>query len=92
MVKKVVEKVKKDQENIARRALIEDLFADFNRSRTEVYKMNFFRGIFFGFGSVLGATLVVAMIAYLLAILAQHIPPLHDFFQAISQAIQPRQQ
>lgn len=90
MVKKIVEKVKQDQENEARRAVLEDLFFDFNRKRAQVYKMNFFRGIFFGVGSVLGGTLVVALLVWLLSSLAQFIPPLHDFFTGISHTIESR--
>lgn len=88
MVKKVAKKVVQDQENGARRALIEDLFVDFNRKQSTVYKINFFRGIFFGVGSVLGGTLVVAILVWLLATLAQYIPPLHDFLDGIVKTIQ----
>lgn len=90
MVKKIAKKVQQDQENEARRAIMEDLFVDFNRSRSQVYKMNFFRGIFFGVGSVLGGTIVVALLVWLLSVLAQHIPPLHDFFNGISRTIESR--
>jgi hypothetical protein len=68
-IKKVVKKVKSDNEAGARRKLIEELFYDLHRSRQQVYWMNFFRGIFFGVGSVLGATLVVALIVWLLSLL-----------------------
>lgn len=50
----------------ARAALIEDLFYDFNQRKSRVFMMNFFRGIFFGVGSVIGATIVVALIISLL--------------------------
>jgi len=64
---KLVTKVKKDNENGARKSVIEDLFHDFNRSRAQVYKINFIRGLFFGFGSVIGGTLVVGIIVWLLS-------------------------
>ncbi len=63
---KIVSKVKRDNENGARRGILEDLFYDFNRSRAQVYKINFLRGLFFGFGSVIGGTVVVAIIVWLL--------------------------
>ncbi len=90
MVKKLAQKVKRDQENDARRTVLEDLFVDFNRSRAQVYKMNFFRGIFFGVGSVLGGTIVVALLVWLLSLLGNYIPPLHDFFTGVSQTIESR--
>lgn len=88
MVKKLVQKAKKDQEKGARQTLLEELFNDFNRSRVEVYKLNFFRGIFFGLGSVLGGTIVVALLIWILSMVAQHIPPLHDAVDGISQTIE----
>ncbi len=90
MVKKIAQKVKRDQENDARRTVLEDLFVDFNRSQAQVYKMNFFRGIFFGVGSVLGGTIVVALLVWLLSLLGNYIPPLHDFFTGVSQTIESR--
>lgn len=60
-------KIKKDNEKGARKAVLEDLFYDFNRNRAQIYKMNFFRGIFFGLGSVIGGTIVVAIFAWALS-------------------------
>jgi hypothetical protein len=64
---KLVSKVKTDNENGARKSVIEDLFYDLNRSRAQVYRINFVRGLFFGFGSVIGGTLVVGIIVWLLS-------------------------
>lgn len=50
----------------ARAAVIEDLFYDFNQKRSRVYLTNFIRGMFFGVGSVLGATVLVAFLLWLL--------------------------
>jgi hypothetical protein len=66
---RLVRKVKKDNENGARKSTIEELFYDFNRSRVQIYKMNFVRGIFFGLGSVLGGTVVIALLLWLLSFL-----------------------
>lgn len=68
--KKVIQKAKAEAEFGARRAVLEDLFYDFHSSRRRVYTMNFFRGIFFGVGSVIGGTLVVALIIGVLSWLA----------------------
>jgi len=68
MAKKgVSEKIKSDNERGARQSLIEDLFYDFHRSRAQVYWMNFVRGIFFGLGTVLGGTVLIALLVWLLS-------------------------
>jgi hypothetical protein len=67
MAKKVAEKIKSDNERGARQAVIEDLFYDFHRSRAQIYWMNFVRGIFFGLGSVLGGTVLIALLIWLLS-------------------------
>lgn len=83
MVKKVAAKVKKDNEVGARRAILEDLFYDFHSTRRQVYAMNFVRGLFFGVGSVLGGTLVIAIIAWLLSLLTDIPGGIGDFIQYI---------
>jgi hypothetical protein len=90
-VKKVVKKVKEDNEAGARRAILEELFYDFHRSRRQVYLMNFFRGIFFGFGSILGGTLVIALVVWLLSLLADIPGGIGDFIQYIVDTVQNSQ-
>lgn len=80
--------VKEGNERGARRALLEELFYDFNRSRAQVYKMNFVRGLMMGIGTVIGGTLGVALILWALSMLAQVVPPLGDFFHGVSQTIE----
>lgn len=87
-VKKVVQKVKKDNEAGARRAILEDLFYDFNSSRKQVFAMNFFRGIFFGLGSVLGGTIVIALIVWILSLLADIPGGVGDFIQYVVDVVQ----
>jgi hypothetical protein len=41
----------------AGRALLEDLFEDYYKHRKRLYFMNLVRGLFFGFGSVIGGTI-----------------------------------
>lgn len=92
-VKKAKEKIAKDNERGARQSLIEDLFYDFHRTRKEVYTMNFIRGIFFGFGSVLGGTLLIALLIWILGLLGSVIdiiPPLANFIDSIINAMQNR--
>lgn len=89
-VKKLTEKSTRDNENAARKAVMEDLFYDFNASRAQIYKMNFFRGIFFGLGSVLGGTIVVALLIWLLSLISGFFPPLENFFDGVTDTIQAK--
>jgi len=88
LIKKLKHKLAKDNERAARLTVLEDLFYDFNRSRAEVYKMNFVRGIFFGLGSVLGGTVVITIMVWILSFFIQ-IPgigqPLEQFQQSIQE-------
>lgn len=88
--KKVTSHIKKNNERDARENFLEDLFYDFHRNRVQIYKMNFVRGVFFGFGSVLGGTIVVALLIWLLGAFASVFPPVDDFFNGISDEIQQR--
>ncbi len=89
-MKRLFKKMKKDNENGSRKALIEELFVDFNKSRTEVYSMNFFRGIFFGVGSVIGGTVVIALVAWILSRLVDLPGGIGDFVQYIVDLVQNR--
>jgi hypothetical protein len=80
--------VKEGNERGARTSLIEELFYDFNRSRSQVYVMNFVRGILFGAGSVLGGTVVIALLIWILSLLGNVVPPLGDFFDGITTTIE----
>lgn len=88
--KKIADKSKEDNENAARRNVIEELFYDFNTSRAQVYKINFFRGMFFGLGSVLGGTIVVALLIWVLSLVAGFFPPLEDFFNGVTDTIKSK--
>ncbi|PID29308.1 hypothetical protein CR983_04105 [Candidatus Saccharibacteria bacterium] len=85
--KDVARRVVQDQENGSRKAIIEELFYDFNRSRVQIYKMNFIRGIMFGIGSALGGTVIVALLLWLLSIAAQSFTPATDFFTNVNDAV-----
>jgi hypothetical protein len=67
MVKKAAQKTARSERMNARRSLLEELFNDFYDDRRNIYKMNFFRGIFFGLGSVLGGTVVIAALVWILS-------------------------
>ena len=87
-LKQVVNKVKDDQEAAARKKTLEELFYDFNRSRIKIYKLNFVRGIFFGLGSVLGGTVVIAILVWILSILGNYVPGIGNVFDNLSQLLQ----
>lgn len=87
---KLISKVKNDNENGARKALLEELFYDFHSSRAQVYKTNFFRGLFFGVGSVIGATVVVALIIWILSSLVDLPGGVGDFIQYVVDTVKSR--
>jgi len=84
-------RLKKENELGARRAVLEDLFYDFNSSRKEVFWMNFVRGIFFGVGSVIGGTLIVALVIWLLSLLVDLPGGVGDFIQYIVDLVNQKQ-
>ncbi|HMI08780.1 MAG TPA: DUF5665 domain-containing protein [Candidatus Saccharimonadales bacterium] len=86
MIKKLAKKITNDNERGARHDLIEELFYDLHRSRAQVYKMNFIRGIFFGLGSVLGGTIVVGIIIWILSLLVDW-PGVGNFFQQLQDTL-----
>lgn len=92
MVKKVIKKVARDNEIGARRAILEDLFYDFHQSRRQVYVMNFVRGIFFGVGSIVGGTLVVALVVAVLSLLTDIPGGIGDFIQYIVDIVENTRQ
>ena len=89
--KAIKKSVKANNERAARRAMLEDLFYDFNRSRVEVYKMNFVRGLMLGAGTVLGGTVLIAVLIWVLSMLGNVVPPLGDFFDGITHTIEDGQ-
>lgn len=87
ILKKTAKKVQKDNENGARKTIIEDLFYDLHKSRRQVYSMNFFRGMFFGVGSVVGGTLVVAVVLATLGLLVDIPGGIGEFVQYIVDTV-----
>lgn len=84
---KLKQKIRDDNERGAREGVLEELFNDFNRNRFTIYKFNFVRGVFFGLGSVLGGTLVLAALVWLLNVTGQLIPGVSGFVDDIVQTV-----
>ncbi|MDK2899413.1 MAG: hypothetical protein PWQ10_600 [Patescibacteria group bacterium] len=79
--------VKPKSEHDARHQMIEELFYDFGRNRHQIYWMNFTRGIFFGFGTILGGTVLVAILVWILGQFSNWLPPLSDFLHQFTEII-----
>lgn len=87
IAKKVMHEVKKGNERGARENLLEDLFYDFNRNKVQIYKVNFVRGIFFGLGTVIGGTFIVAIALWLMSFFID-IPGIGHSIEQIQQILQ----
>lgn len=91
MANKIAERINEDNERGARQALIEELFEDFHTSRRQVYWFNFIRGIFFGVGTIIGGTLLVALVLWLLSLLIDVPGGVGDFIEYIVNTVRQRQ-
>lgn len=91
MAHKVVAKIKRDNEVGARKGLLEELFNDFHTHKKEVYWFNFVRGLFFGMGSIVGGTLLVALVLWILSLLVDVPGGVGDFIEYIINTVQQRQ-
>ena len=80
---RMAQRLHDDNEKGSRQALLEELFNDFNRNRYEIYKINFFRGIFFGFGSLLGGTMLIVLLVWVLNLTGQLVPSVAGFIDQI---------
>lgn len=49
-----------------REAALNDFFDDMYHNRRRIYRVNFFRGVYFGLGSALGGTVVIALVVWVL--------------------------
>ena len=85
---RISQRLRDDNEKGSRQALLEELFNDFNRNRYEIYKINFFRGIFFGFGSLLGGTMLIVLLVWVLNLTGQLVPSVAGFIDQILSVMQ----
>lgn len=89
-VKSFFQSFKRAQTIEAEKSVIEDILTDLYMNRGQVYRVNFFRGVFFGFGSVLGGTILITILVWTLAQLGAVVPFLSDFIQDILDALNSR--
>jgi uncharacterized membrane protein len=85
--KGIIKQFTDDQVKYAPQAVLEDFFEDYYKRRRQIYAMNLVRGIFFGFGGVIGGTIVVALLLWLLSVL-HYIPFINDIYDAAKQSLQ----
>ena len=85
---RMAQRLHDDNEKGSRQALLEELFNDFNRNRYEIYKIIFFRGIFFGFGSLLGGTMLIVLLVWVLNLTGQLVPSVAGFIDQILSVMQ----
>lgn len=83
--------VKDNEQKGAQETMMEEIFHDMYRERGRIYKVNFFRGIFFGIGSAIGGTIVIALIVWLLSLFV-NFPVIGDFFKNTRNSIEQSQQ
>lgn len=86
---KLAKKIADDQAQGATRGFLEELFQDYYKHRYDVYKMNFVRGIVFGFGSVIGGTIMVALLLWLISFFSE-LPFLGDISDSVKQTVEGR--
>lgn len=75
--------IKHKSEFIAKRQLLDEIFNDLYSNRTRIYRINFFRGVCFGFGSILGGTVIVAIIVWILSQIASWFPVISDITNGV---------
>lgn len=90
LLRKVNNSLKDQQAKGAQKTMLEELFNDFYIRRKQVYKMNFVRGIFFGLGSALGGTIVIALIIWLISLFT-NFPLVGQYFEQTKDSLNPTQ-
>lgn len=98
MIKKTVNKIlrkgeKADDEEVLRKnrndiaKALEILFADGYIDKKKLYFENFLRGIFFSAGGIIGATIVIALLLWILSLFDQ-IPLIGPLIEGLSKTIE----
>lgn len=78
-----------DYEQLGR--MLETVFMTGYVNRARYFRMAFLRGVFTGLGSIIGATIVVALLLWVLSIF-EVIPLIGPVLEDIQQAVEPASQ
>ena len=89
-IRKLRRKKLEDKELSAEEAVLQDLFYDMYRHRGRIYRIQFFRGIFFGLGTIIGGTVIISILVVILSLLVQIPGGLGDFFKWVIDSITNR--
>lgn len=81
-------RTKRDYEKLGKELV--SLYDTVNPNRAAVYRTALMRGLLMGFGSVLGATLVVALLLWVLS-LFNNIPLVGGFLESIQNTVEEKQ-
>ncbi|MEO5499032.1 MAG: DUF5665 domain-containing protein [Candidatus Saccharimonadales bacterium] len=74
------------KESDAKRVVLEELFNDIYHNRKLIYKVNFVRGLVFGAGSVLGGTIIITLLVWILSLFV-NTPVIGEFFEGARDTI-----
>lgn len=67
--------------------LLEELYQDMYDKRWQLYRLNFFRGVFFAVGGVIGGTVIIALLIWLLS-LFDTLPFAGHFIDTVRQTLE----
>lgn len=87
----MLQKIADNEVKGSAQAIVEELFEDYYKHRLEIYELNFFRGIFFGFGTAIGGTIMIAILIWVLSLFNQ-LPFVGDFVNTVTNSIQATRQ
>ena len=87
---KPLKKLADDQNRGVQKNILEELFYDIYPNRWEIYRVNFFRGISFGFGSAIGATVLVVVAVMVLNLFVNIPGGIGDFVKSFVDAVNQR--
>ena len=83
------QKLEKERQKLlsAEESILNDLFNDMYVRRYRVYRVAFTRGVFFGLGTFLGGTIIVALLIAFFNLFTQLPAGVGDFFRGIIDAL-----
>lgn len=87
---KPLKKLADDQNRGVQKNILEELFYDIYPNRWEIYRVNFFRGISFGFGNAIGATVLVVVAVMVLNLFVNIPGGIGNFVKSIVDAMNQR--